>query len=60
MKEKTKIELEQLLNDLWEYMDSKSDADYDSEKQVPNEAMRFKGRIEELIYKIMVQELVAG
>lgn len=41
-----------LLTSLWEYMDNRADVEGDSEHLRPNEEMRFKTQIDELLEKL--------
>lgn len=44
--------LKELLQELHEYMDNKSDADHDGEKFLPNSEMKLAGRIEEVLNQL--------
>jgi hypothetical protein len=41
-----------LLTSLWEYMDNRADVEGDSEHLRPNEEMKFKTQIDELLEKL--------
>ncbi|HEY5391438.1 MAG TPA: hypothetical protein VIJ57_04945 [Hanamia sp.] len=49
---KTKEETIDLLTSLWEYMDSRSDVEGDSEHLRPNQEMNLRTQIDELLEKL--------
>lgn len=52
MKEKTRNELIELLEEMQEYFENKADVIDSENGQQPNEAMKFSERIEQIGYKI--------